>query len=56
MGALQVDPHVESRGPDAIIVRIVDVEDQIESAPREPQPGEVDLLELEVRLFERQTS
>src|SRR5207247_5844842 len=53
---LEVDPHFEPGGADAVVVGVVHVEHQIERAAREADPRDVDLLQLEVGLGERQVA
>src|SRR2546430_6840124 len=54
MRVLELDPHLEPCGADAIVVRIVHVKDEVERAAGEPEPGDLDPLELELGLREGQ--
>src|SRR2546421_6899266 len=54
MPAFEIDPHLEPGGADAVVVGVVDIEHEIEGAARQPDSGDRDLLEGDLRLGERQ--
>src|SRR6266699_945259 len=51
---LEIHPHLEPGGADAVLGWVVDVEHQLERAARQAHAGAVDLLQLELGLLKRQ--
>ena len=48
----QLERNLKSRTAQAIVIRIVDVEHEVHRAALQPEPGYIDLLQLDIGLLE----
>src|SRR5262249_56334984 len=50
VGAFEVDPQLQPRGAQPVVVGVVDIEREVERATRQPDAGDLDLLQLDIGL------
>ncbi len=48
----QFEVNFQARAPQPVLIRIVDVEDEVQRAAAQTESGDVDLLEIDLRLLE----